>query len=272
MRRAILAAVAATLAVVACASAQSPLTASAPHEAPAASGKGWIGHYAEYEEFLKTAPIERLADIPVGVTHPRRAYFAPGGLAAGAAIKNLPPGFRSGFWESYKSEIAAYELDRLLGLDMVPPTVERRVEGNLVSVQLWVDGCRPIGEVDQSAPPDPASWNRQIYRQRVFDNLIANIDENAGNILVDPFWNMILIDHSRCFARDAMPFEKQMNRLDRPFFDKLKALDEATVMARLKPWVLGGGWVRELLKRRDKIVAHFEARVRDLGEDQVFVP
>jgi hypothetical protein len=134
--------VAAVLGLVALASAQDPPASMASPEKPALSSKVWIEHYAEYEEFLKTAPIERLAAIPVGVTHPRRAYFAPGGLAASAAVKNLPPGRRAGFWESYKSEIAAYELDRLLGLDMVPPTVERRVEGDLVSVQLWVE-ARP---------------------------------------------------------------------------------------------------------------------------------
>jgi hypothetical protein len=252
--------------------AQSPSVVPAPPGTPALSSKVWIGRYAEYEEFLKTAPIERLANIPVGVTHPRRAHFAPGGLAESAAVKDLPPGIRTGFWESYKSEIAAYELDRLLGLDMVPPTVERRIGNDLVSVQLWVQRCRAMREVDQNAPHDVAAWNRQVHRQRVFDNLIANIDENASNILVDPLWNIILIDHSRCFFRDALPFERQTDRIDRPFFERLKALDEASAMARLRPWVLSEGTVRQILKRRDKIVARLEARARDLGEDEVFVP
>jgi hypothetical protein len=269
MKKTVLAA-AATLTLVALAPAQSPPAAPAAPETPAVSSKVWIGHYAEYEQFLKTAPIERLAAVPVGVTHPRRAYFAPGGLAASAAVKDLPTGLRKGFWESYKSEIAAYELDRLLGLDMVPPTVERRVEGNLVSVQLWVEGCRVVSEVDQKAPHDPAAWNRQIYRQRVFDDLIANIDDNAGNILVDPLWNMILIDHSRCFFSDSMPFEKQMTHIDRPLLDKLKALDEAGLMKQVRPWVLGDGTIRAILKRRDKIVARFETLARERGEAVVF--
>ena len=69
-----------------------------------------------------------------------------------------------------------------------------------------------------------------------------------------------------------MPFEKLKTRIDRPLFDRLKAPDEATPMARLKPWVLSGSTVRQLLRRRDKIVAHFEARAKELGEAQAFIP
>ncbi len=252
--------------------AQALAAAPVPQTTPAASSKVWIGRYGEFEDFLKTAPIVRMQDIGVGVTHPRRAFFAPGGPAASAVVKNLPPGNHRGFWDSYKSEIAAYELDKLLALDMVPPTVERRVEHDLVSVQLWVEDCRPLANVDQSQRLDPVAWNRQVYRQRVFENLVANIDENAGNILVDPLWNMILIDHSRCFFSDEMPFEKQMTHIDRPLFDKLKALDEASVMARLKPWVMSAGKVRDILKRRDKIVVHFEKLIGDRGESVVIEP
>jgi hypothetical protein len=252
--------------------AQAPAAVPAPQTPRAASSKVWIGRYGEVEDFLKTAPIVRMQDIGVGVTHARRAFFAAGGPAASAIVKNLPPGNHRGFWDSYKSEIAAYELDKLLALDMVPPTVERRVEHDLVSVQLWVEDCRPQANLDRSQPPDPAAWNHQVRRQRVFENLIANIDENPGNILVDPLWNMILIDHSRCFFSDAMPFEKQMTRIDRPLFDKLKTLDEASVTARLKPWVMSGGKLRDILKRRDRIVVRFEKLIAERGESVVIEP
>ena len=70
------------------------------------------------------------------MTRPRHGFFAPGGLAAGATVKNLPPRRLRGFFESYKSEIAAYKLDKLLALEMVPPTVARIVDGEVMSVQL----------------------------------------------------------------------------------------------------------------------------------------
>jgi len=261
-----------SLCLASLAHAQAPAAIPAPPTTPAASSKVWIGRYGVFEEFLKTAPIVRMQDIGVGVTHPRRAFFAPGGLATSAIVKNLPPGVHGGFWDSYKSEIAAYELDKLLALDMVPPTVERRVEHDLVSAQLWVEDCRPVGNVDQSQRPDPVAWNREVNRERVFENLIANIDENAGNVLVDPVWDIILIDHSRAFFSDQMPFEKVMTHIDRALFDKLKALDEATLVARLKPWVRSGGTVRDILKRRDKILAHFQKLIAEQGESSVIVP
>ena len=244
---------------------------AAAREAVGAVGaKTWIGHEAQIENALRTAPIERTTALPVGVTKSSRVFFAPGALAASATAKHLPTGRRGGFWEAYKSEIAAYELDRLLGLDMVPPTVERRVGTDLASVQLWVEGCRVIKDVDQSACPKPIEWAKQVCRQRAFDNLIANIDRNAGNILVDGEWDLILIDHSRAFASDRMPFEKEMTRIDRAFFEKLKALDEASVMEHVRPWLMSDGQARDILKRRDKIVKRLEQEARKRGEAAVF--
>jgi hypothetical protein len=135
---------------------------------------------------------------------------------------------------------------------------------------MWVEGCRMIKDVDQAACPRPVEWAKQACRQRVFDNLIANVDRNAGNILVDGQWNMILIDHSRAFASNTMPFEKQMTRIDREIFARLEALDEAGLMKTVRPWLLGDASVRDILKRRDKIVAHFEKLARERGEATVF--
>jgi hypothetical protein len=255
---------------------QTPATATAQAPsvaAPAAQATGakiWIGRYAEFEEYLKTAPIETIADVPIGVTKPKRAFFVKGGLAGSAVLKYLPAGIKSGYWEAYKSEIAAYKLDRILGLDMVPPTIERRVGADLASFQLWVDGCKHLQDTDQSQVASLPRWIKQVLRQRTFDNLIANVDRNAGNLLVDADWNLVLIDHSRAFASSTMPFMKQMTRIDREFYEKLKALDEATLMRELKPWVLTGGSVRDILKRRDKIVAQFDRFASEKGEAAVF--
>ena len=56
-----------------------------------------------------------------------------------AAFKPIERGRQHGFWESYQAEIATYEIDKLIGLGMTPPTVERRIKGNKGSLQFWVE-------------------------------------------------------------------------------------------------------------------------------------
>jgi hypothetical protein len=247
------------------------LAGSTVASAPSTPGaKIWVGRHAEFEECLRTTPIERMEKVGEGVTDPDRAFFAAGAVARCALVKVLPPGRQSGYWESYQSEIAAYELDRLLGLDMVPVTVERQVDGKGASAQLWLDGCRLLKSASNETPRRPREWGRQVCRQRIFDALIANIDRTAENILIDDQWNLILIDHSRAFARNETPFLDEITQTDRELYEALKALDEATVMERLKPLLFfGEKSVRELLERRDRIVERLDSLIEDRGEAAV---
>jgi hypothetical protein len=231
----------------------------------------WLDAPEAIANYIRTAPVEKIEDLPVGVTRPNRAILAAGGPVSSVVLKNLQPGRKNGFWESYKSEVAAYELDRILELNMVPPTVERRVNGNLMSAQMYVDRCVWLKELKGQEPPNVKDWNRQVHRQRVFDNLINNIDRNAGNLLVyrNPDWHLVLIDHSRCFTR-TKKFIFEMKQIDQPLFDRLKALDRATLEARLGKMIVDGPG--SILERRDAIVAHFEKLASVKGEAAVFIP
>ena len=84
------------------------------------------------------------------MTHPKRAFFKPGGLVASVAWKVLPPGQPGGYWESYKSEIAAYELDKLLDMRMVPVAVEKRWKHETAAAILWLV-AHPLVEGDGAA-------------------------------------------------------------------------------------------------------------------------
>jgi len=247
---------------------------SARGQAPAeeVSAKTWVGNEAAIEEYLKTAKITKVELVGTGVTNPRRAYFEPGGLCDSMAFKPIEPGRYKGYWESYKAEIAAYELDKLLGLHMIPPTVERRVDGDLGAAIMWVAPTKTFKELGglPSAPPRHfASWNRQIVDAKMFDDFIGNKDPNLGNWLVDPAWNLILIDHTRALTNTKDRYHK-LTRIDRELWDKMNALTEERLTEAVGEW-LGKGEIKAILERRKRMQQDIDKLVKKNGEAAVFI-
>jgi hypothetical protein len=240
------------VAVPALGAAQAPAVSAPPaatQTVPPLCARTWDGRNAEFEEFIRSTPIERMEDVPVGVTKPKRAFFKADGLCGSIAWKVLPPGRPNGYWESYKSEVAAYELDKLLALNMVPPSVEKKWKGDIGAAILWMPTVRTWKTAQKEKTPP--HWDVQAVRMKMFDNLIGNIDRNAGNLLIDAEWHLFLIDHSRAFtgARN-LPFP--MGRIDKDLWERMQALDEGTLTTVLGRWVDRGG-IRAMLARRDKM-------------------
>jgi hypothetical protein len=226
----------------------------------AESARIWVDRTSEIETYLKSAEVVDMEELKVGVTRPRRAKLAPGGPVGAIAWKPIRPGRYSGYWESYKSEIAAYELDKHLGLYMIPPTVEKRVQGELGAAVMWASptqsfkdlgGVPGQGKVKGPPPAQVAGWMRQITRAKMFDNLIGNTDPNLGNWLVDPSWNLILIDHTRAFTSTRNLYH-ELSVVDDELWAKMTALDEATLTKVVGEW-LDRSAIRGILERRDRM-------------------
>jgi len=236
-------------------------SASAMAQAPAAANaKTWLQDAKAIEEYLKTADVVEMEPIKVGVTKPTKAQLAPGGPVKEMAWKPIRPGRYGGFWESYKSEIAAYELDKVLGLGMVPPTVEKRIKGEVGAAIMWVsptESFKQLGGIPgQKGVKGPTgvqvpAWLRQLTKAKMFDDLIGNIDPNLGNWLVDPAWNLILIDHTRAFT-PTKDLYHQLVTFDNDLWERMKALDEATLTTALGEW-LDKPEIKAILQRRDKM-------------------
>ena len=238
--------------------------------APTRSSTQWLGQEQRIEEHLRTARITGIEDIGTGVTRPRRAHLAPGEPVESLAWKVLPPGRRNGYWESYKSEIAAYELDRLLNLRMIPPAVERSVGNETGAAIMWVTGMKSVKELGGKVPTGP-QWSQPIRKMVMFDNLIRNIDRNAGNILIGgTTGDMILIDHSRAFTTDRK-LQNKMERVDAELWERMQALTRESLSGALGRW-LDDGAVMAILQRRDVMVAEVNKLVAKNGRDFVVIP
>jgi hypothetical protein len=245
-----------------------------PSAGQAAIGRGslrtWLGREAEIERFMRDAKIVRIEAVPIGSSRPMRAYFAPGGPVESAAWKTQPPGTHRGYPDNYKAEIAAYELDKLLDLRMVPPSVETRVNGALGALIMWLSPARMWNEVEHEPKPDREAWNDQVIRMKMFDNLICNRDRNVGNLLVDASWTFYLIDHNRAFIT-SRDLPVRMSRICRELWDRMAGLDEPTLKATLGSY-LTPKEIQAIVDRRDRMARSIADMKAARGEQAVMVP
>ncbi len=237
------------------------------------------------EDFLRTAEVvsSRQLSGAEAVTSPWVLTLRKGDVTHRALWKN-PQGRMGGYWEGWSYEVAAYLLDKHLGLGMVPPTVERVFREERGSCQYWVDDCMSLRDREEKRIKMPLikvfGWNRATYLQRLWDNLIANEDRHSNQILITPDWRMILIDHSRSF-RTSGRFTKTllysarhpdgpklMSELPRVLVDRIKALDFDTVRAAVGTY-LTDGEIRAVLVRRDLVLQEIDRIIQANGEAKV---
>ncbi len=236
---------------------------------------------AEMEQFLLHAEVVKKKPIGTGVTNSERATLSDGKLEHDAHIQSIDvqnssftstKGTELNFKDTYKFNIAAYRLDQILGLNMTPVSVERKVAGKSSAVTWWVDD-KMFDEVDRVkqgvSPPDKDAWNKQMYVVRVFDQLIYNTDRNLGNLVIDKSWRMWMIDHTRAFRINTkLKSEKDLVMCDRKLLANMRSLDEDTLKEKLMPY-LTKTEIKAILTRRDLIVKFFEKAIAEKGEGAV---
>jgi hypothetical protein len=258
---------AATL-VVSASLAQTPSPVASTSTPQHSCSKFWLGRQAEIEDYLVEAEVVRAQKIPVGVTKPLRLFLEPGGPAGSVAWCGLHGRLR-GYWDSWRADVAAYEIDKLLGLDMVPPVVQKRYQGKLGRASMWVPDCT-VWQIDKPlAGSDKAAWRREIVRMKMFDNFIGNTDRNQGNLLVDPAYNLILIDHGRAFTA-GKKLVNPVSRIDRDLWERMSALTKGQ-LEPLEEW-LTKGQIKRILERRQTMAKTIEKLVAQTSPPAVFLP
>jgi len=237
---------------------------------------------AEMEQFLREAGITKIRDAPKGVTHPKRATLESGSLKHDAGIQTIDEMLKSATVGRSGAEfnvrdywgynIAGYELAKLLSMNMVPPYVERSVEGIKGSFSWWIpDVMMDEGErlKRKLEPPDPDQWNREMSVIRVFGQLIYNTDDNLTNFLITKDWHLWMIDFSRAFRpHKGLRNPEILQRCDRKLLASIRQLNKALLEQKLRPYLTRYN-IEALLFRRDKIVKFFDDQIAQKGEAAV---
>ena len=236
----------------------------------------------EQERFLLQAKVVGRQALSVGITNSERVTLTDGGITHDAHFQTVDiskpqfataRGVEINFRDTYKFNIAAYRLDKLLGLNRIPVSVERRFAGSTGAVSWWIDEVLMM-EKDRYLkgiePPDKEAWNRQIYQARVFNQLVANSDPNLGNFIITKSWRLWMVDFTRAFrAHKELSGPGELTCIDPQFHEALKNLSEESVkreMGRLlSRWEIEG-----LLARQGTIVEFFDRKAAEQGAAQAF--
>lgn len=237
----------------------------------------------QIEAFLANASIVRKRSVSTGVTGTTRATLSDGTLTHDAQIQFVDvyssvfeagKATEIGFRDSYKFNVAGYRLSRLLGMDNVPVSIGRVIDRKPSAVTWWIDDVKMDEKArlaSKAESPEPQRTARQLLVMRAFDELIQNRDRNQGNILWTGDWRLWLIDHTRAFrtGHDLLKPD-QLRRIDAGLLARLRGLTlEKLDELLVKDGTLTKEQTAALMARRDRLVAHFEKRIAEVGEAAV---
>ncbi len=174
--------------------------------------------------------------------------------------------------DSYKYELAAYELAKLLGTGIVPPVVEREVGGRKGSLQVFLENC--LKEKDRQRrkiePPDPKSLADALEEVRVFENLVYDVCLDADDIWIHKDnWTVCRVDFSEAFfPSDELLQDCAITRCSKRFYQGLLELEDKTIASSLAPY-LNREEIKALLQRKNLIIEKIRKLIEEKGEQAV---
>ena len=172
---------------------------------------------------------------------------------------------------------------------MIPPTVERELEGRRGALSYWAKTEYSLLKKEEKKIDFPEEalpgTEKMKYLTRAWDCLVGNEDRTQQNVLYTKDWRMILIDHSRAF-RSSGEFTKRLmygkngikksadgrpfifRRLPRSFVEKVKALDFAGIKGAVESY-LTDKEIEAVLMRKTLLLQEIDDMVRESSEDKV---
>jgi hypothetical protein len=164
---------------------------------------------------LNGRPVEKVESVMKGVvskSEPLR--ISKKGINPDKQILVFPDGTK-GLWKphvmrwhsNYRAEVLAYEVDKKLGFNLVPPTVERTFDNQRGSVQLFIESD-PTKKIPKS----------EFDKESALDFLLDSGDRHAGNYLISHDGRLVDIDNGISFTGHGghrVPFADRAPEIDR---------------------------------------------------------
>lgn len=174
--------------------------------------------------------------------------------------------------DSYCYELAAYELNKLLGLDIMPTVVARKLDGRSGSLQLMLTGVITEAQRQRKGltPPDEEAFQQALAEVVVFENLVYDQCLDQDDILINMnTWQVWRIDFSESFAPvPELLTDCPIRRCSRELFNSLSQLEAGQLTGKLKPY-LSQQEMEALLKRQDLIIAAIKKLIEEQGEEAI---
>jgi hypothetical protein len=161
--------------------------------------------------------------------------------------------------KGFVPELAAYRLDRMLGMYMVPMTVRREFAGEQGTLQfvpaaMLSERERAAGEIGSNAS---CSIEKQWNAMYVFDALINNSARTPLSMLYSPdHWQLMLVNHENSFStrKDRPAYLRNIElSVGEQWRTALLEIDDEKLRIKLGD-VLGKRRLAALAKRRDALI------------------
>ena len=168
-----------------------------------------------------------------------------------------------GLFYPTKNEAAAYQIDRVLGFDIVPPTMVRTLGSQTGSLQIVYS--KAVSDTKRRADNiSIGGWcpiPRQYQLMLAFDLLTANADRTGDNLFYRPDRGLIHLtgfaSAFRMSARLPSGVKRDAVNLTSGMRQALKGLDAAKLKASTNG-LLNDAQIGALLSRRDAILKKFK--------------
>ena len=220
------------------------------------------GSAGDLEDYLRKAGVGTIIrGAQRGRTEPWTIILDDGQVVRRSIFKYVDRRRPSMLPDSYFYEIAAYELSKLLGLDIVPPVVERQIEGTKGSLQAFVESAVPEAARRRNGPepPEPLKFGEALESVRVFALLVNDTCENLEDTLVETgTWRVFRVDFSEAFgpSPELRP-DCGLTSCPDGLCLKLRDLDDRVIGQRLAPY-LNKDEIGALIRRKGRLIRLLE--------------